>query len=432
MSETRPPLAPIGTSRRSEPGLGSFVSAVGPMILVELTLLIVLLLVEPHFAVSQTSALPFTKLDNQTLLALAASTIVFPVLLQPLVQASANTFDRLGSIFSPKIAYEDQLRHTLDDELLRKFGFALSDFSQELDAVLDQSDQERLGWLRTRMERQRLRASSYLLSLLPLAATVTILWDRYRGIGVIAADAVWLMALILYVVALRDGRRTAADYWSMQGSLAVQHRFDIVRSLSLRPPMNLADERQLWKTARTVTLSASDLLSPSSAEDGHVAPTEARRIRYAYEPPSGIATDSPVTLPEEPWVVEYDGFVSATWRTVPGSTADHGKADLPTASELTVTIDRTEHGSNSERISVGGRRAPYAEFRVVPDSDDVDVAPSELVLRPSSDSAATGTFTTTRRRLGHYDPRLWVRVYQHKRLVATLAVDLVTGNGGQD
>jgi len=40
----------------------------------------------------------------------------------------------------------------------------------------------------------------------------------------------------------------------LQGSLAVRYRFDILRTLSLRPPTNLADERRLWQAARAVTV----------------------------------------------------------------------------------------------------------------------------------------------------------------------------------
>ena len=50
-----------------------------------------------------------------------------------------------------------------------------------------------LGGMGTRMEHQRLRASSYLLSALPLAVTVTILWGRFGAIGaILSAAGVWL------------------------------------------------------------------------------------------------------------------------------------------------------------------------------------------------------------------------------------------------
>jgi hypothetical protein len=436
--ESRPPW-PRGTPRGGYLGLGSFAAAVVPMILVELALLILLLLIEPKFAGSQASSLIITTVNNRTLIALAASAIVFPVLLQPLVRVFAMTYESLPSRvpllrallpidYSRRIPQDTLLSHNLDIVLWRKFGFKLSDFSQELDTVLEQPEQERLGSLETRIERQRLRASSYLLSALPLAVTAAILWDRFDAGGVLSSIGVWLLALILFLVAHGDARRVTSDYWSMQGSLAVQHRFDILRSLSLRPPTNLADERELWKKARAVTLSPVDLLYPRTTEDSPKSPAEERRIRYAYEMLSAGETETRPALPEEPWVVEYDGFVSATWRAVPGSTVGHEHTSSPATGALTVIIDRTEHAANAERISVGGRRAPYAEFRVVPDSDDVDVVPSEMVLKPSNNSADTGAFTTSRRP-GHDDPRLWVRVYQYKRLVASVGVDWMTDGG---
>ena len=42
--------------------------------------------VEPKACGSQVSSLPFTTVDNRTLIALAAAALVFPVLLQPLVR----------------------------------------------------------------------------------------------------------------------------------------------------------------------------------------------------------------------------------------------------------------------------------------------------------------------------------------------------------
>lgn len=420
-------------------GFGSFVAAVVPMILVELALLILLLLIEPKFAGSQKSSFIITTVNNRTLIALAASVIVFPVLLQPLVRVFAMTYESLPPrvpllrsllpiSYRQHIPQDILLSNNLDLVLWRKFGFRLSDFSQELDTVLEQPEQERLGSLETRIERQRLRASSYLLSALPLAVTAAILWDRFGGAGVFSAIGVWLLALILFLVANGDARQATSDYWSMQGSLAVQHRFDILRTLSLRPPTNLADERELWKKARALTLSPEDLLYPRKTADSPKSSAEERRIRYAYEVPSADETENRPVLPEEPWVVEYDGFVSATWRALPGSTTDHEHTSSLTIGALNVIIDRTAHAANADRISVGGRSAPYAEFLVVPDSDDVDVLPSEMVLKPSNDGADTGTFTTTHRP-GHDNPRLWVRVYQYKRLVASLAVDWMTEGG---
>jgi hypothetical protein len=83
-------------------------------------LIIVLLLIDPKFTGPQTAALPVTTMDNRTLVALAASTIVFPLLLQPLVQTFArSSFALFGK--SPKGSRE------LDEALSRKFGFFWSD-----------------------------------------------------------------------------------------------------------------------------------------------------------------------------------------------------------------------------------------------------------------------------------------------------------------
>lgn len=413
------PNTPTEAFREDDLGLAGFVAAITPMFLVDLTLIIVLLLVEPRFTGSQTAALPVTTMDNRTLVALAASTIVFPVLLQPLIRMLAGSFFRNDSYVSLE----------LDRVLSYKFGFAWSDFAQELDAVLDQPDRERLRSLWTRLEYQRLRSSSYFLSFLPLAATAAILWGQFHFGGIVAAFSLFVVAWLLLISTQQSARRITRSYWSLQGSLAVRYRFDIFRSLSLRPPTNLADERRLWQAARAVTVTASDLMPRPLTLSTSRTPVEERRIRYAYELSSGGTTESAAPSPAEPWVVEYDGFVSARWRPVPNSAAGRESSGPLVDGTLDITIDRTEQGSNAERISVGGRRAPYAEFRVMPDSDDVDVRPSELILRPSSDSAATGAFTTTRRRLGHENPRLWVRVYQHKRLVANLAVDWGTESG---
>lgn len=424
----RAPLVPIGTPGRGYLGLGSFAAAVVPMFLVELALLILLLLVEPKASGSQVSSLPLTTVNNRTLIALAAAALVFPVLLQPLVRILAMTYDRLPRRRPLRgVPADVRLSRSLDDVTWHKFGFVLSDFAQDLDAVLGRPEGEKLGASGTRIEHQRLRASSYLLSALPLAVTAAILWGRFGYGAVLSAAGVWLLALILFLVTNNDAQRVTSDYWSLRGSLAIQHRFDILRSLNLRPPANLADERELWEKARAVTMSTADLLYARRAEPPR-SPAEERRIRYAYQLPSPGSTESAPALPEEVWVVEYDGFVSATWMAVPGSNADREDRDPPVVGALNVVIDRAEHAANAERISVGGRQAPYAEFRVVPDSDDVDVVPSELVFRPSSDSAATGAFTTTRRP-GHDEPQLWVRVYQYKRLVANVAVEWGTDGG---
>lgn len=102
-----------------------------------------------------------------------------------------------------------------------------------------------------KLEQQLLRGSSYLLSFLP--------WQEpWRSCGVNPVDGI-VATILLHDVALlllRSTRLSAwsidYNYWSLQGSLAVRYRFDIRRTLSLRPPINLADERRLWQAARAV------------------------------------------------------------------------------------------------------------------------------------------------------------------------------------
>lgn len=67
------------------------------------------------------------------------------------------------------------------------------------------------------------------------------------------------------------------NYWSLQGSLAVRYRFGILRTLSLRPPTNLADERRLWQAARAVTVLAP-VVAPGrpDGQHGHGAARTAR------------------------------------------------------------------------------------------------------------------------------------------------------------
>ena len=176
----RAPLVPIGTPGRGYLGLGSFAAAVVPMFLVELALLILLLLVEPKASGSQVSSLPLTTVNNRTLIALAAAALVFPVLLQPLVRILAMTYDRLPRRRPLRgVPADVRLSRSLDDVTWHKFGFVLSDFAQDLDAVLGRPEGEKLGASGTRIEHQRLRASSYLLSARPLAVTAAILWGRF-------------------------------------------------------------------------------------------------------------------------------------------------------------------------------------------------------------------------------------------------------------
>jgi hypothetical protein len=109
--------------------------------------------------------------------------------------------------------------------------------------------------LRAKLEQQLLRGSSYLLSFLSLAGTMAVVWGQSHFDGIVAAILLYGVALLL----LRSTRLSAwnidYNYWSfLQGSLAVRYRFDILRTLSLRPPTNLADERRLWQAARAVTV----------------------------------------------------------------------------------------------------------------------------------------------------------------------------------
>ena len=178
-------------------------------------------------------------------------------------------------------------------------------------------------------------------------------------------------------------------------------------------------------------MSTADLLYARRAEPPR-SPAEERRIRYAYQLPSPGSTESAPALPEEVWVVEYDGFVSATWMAVPGSNADREDRDPPVVGALNVVIDRAEHAANAERISVGGRPGPLCR---VPGCAGLRRrrcrCPPNWCSGPSSDSAATGAFTTTRRP-GHDQPQsLSVRVYQYKRLVANVAVEWGTDGGDQ-
>jgi hypothetical protein len=417
-------FAYVDTRQTDDLGLMGFASATVPMFLIDVTLVVVMLLVEPKFSGPRKTGLEITTIDNRTLAALAASTIVFPVLLAPLVRWIID----FGAI--PAFRKLSRATDRLDEAIYRKLGFVLSDFSEEFEAVLGRPDREVIGLLWAKSQKQRLRSGSYLLSFLPLAATTAILWGEFHFVGLTVAILLYIVAYFLCISAAQSARRAEADYLSTRGSLAVRYRFEILKSLRLRPPTNLADERQLWKKAYAVTVTAHDIWSYYPRDGPSENTAEERHIRYAYDPPKGEAADSSAPVLEEPWVAEYEGFVSAEWR--PTLSAIDEKAGLSAEGILKVTIDGAEHGPNAEQFSVGGRRAPYAEFRVMPDSDDVDVAPSELIFRPSTDSAATGTFTTTRRRLGREDPRLWIRVYQHKRLVANLAVNWVEHSGDQE
>ena len=149
--------------------------------------------------------------------------------------------------------------------------------------MLDRRDRERLRLLRAKLEQQRLPGSSYLLSFLPLPGTVAVLWGQSHFDGIVAAILLYGVALLL----LRSTRLSARlsawsidyNYWSLQGSLAVRYRFDIFRTLSLRPPTNLADKRRLWQAARAVTVLARSW--PPGRPDGQHGPGAARTARTA-------------------------------------------------------------------------------------------------------------------------------------------------------
>src|SRR6202034_3985396 len=66
----------------------------------------------------------------------------------------------------------------------------------------------------------------------------------------------------------------------LPGSLAVRYRFDILRTLSLLPPTNLADERRLWQAARAVTV-LPPIVAPPGRPDGQHGPGAARTARTA-------------------------------------------------------------------------------------------------------------------------------------------------------
>jgi Domain of unknown function (DUF397) len=100
----------------------------------------------------------------------------------------------------------------------------------------------------------------------------------------------------------------------LQGSLAVRYRFDILRTLSLRPPTNLADERRLWQAARAVTV-LPPVVAPGRP-DGQHGPGAARTARRAGRDglsgnPSGA-----------------DGYWQILGQVVPGDIYDDGSADV--------------------------------------------------------------------------------------------------------
>jgi hypothetical protein len=103
----------------------------------------------------------------------------------------------------------------------------------------------------------------------------------------------------------------------LQGSLAVRYRFDILRTLSLRPPTNLADERRLWQAARAVTvLPPVVALRPSRRPARPGAARTARTARTAGRDglsgnPSGA-----------------DGYWQILGQVVPGDIYDDGSADV--------------------------------------------------------------------------------------------------------
>ena len=130
--------------------------------------------------------------------------------------------------------------------------------------------------LRAKLEQQRLRGSSYLLSFLPLAGTTeglvgSIPFRRHRGCHLAIRCGI---ASIEIDSAERTEHRLQLLVF-LPGSLAVRYRFDILRTLSLRPPTNLAGERRLWH-ARAVTV-----LPPVVAPRPSRRPARPRRARTA-------------------------------------------------------------------------------------------------------------------------------------------------------
>ncbi len=107
----KPSLA--GSVRSGDLTIGSVLSAIGPMVMVELLLVLILLLLD-----AQSGGSIGRALDIRTVRALAASTIVFPAALYPLVRWLTSW----GS---------QELAAAADSNLRRKLGFALSDFSDD-------------------------------------------------------------------------------------------------------------------------------------------------------------------------------------------------------------------------------------------------------------------------------------------------------------
>jgi hypothetical protein len=366
--------------------------------------------------ISETSSIGRNELEfgwtpTSALIALVLSAFVFPIALQPLVRWVASALFRS----------EDGHRgNETDRVLLRKFGFALSAFSDEFDAVLEPAEYRRVSRARRAVEFGRLRAASYVVAVLPLAVLGFYVPDRLLQLAYISMAGAAVLTLVLAAATVREGRGLSMGYWTLRASMAVHHRFDVLAGLNLRLPVSLSEERERWKDADALVVGRHHLFDdphPNTAGPYRLDPAETklveRRIRYVFDEPARGA-ESAVVAPAEaaPPPVEYNGFI---WANLSGSD------DVQT---LTVTIAPSppEDGP-AEHFSVFGRRAPYAEFRVLPDTDDFDVSPSELVLRPSRDGGATASFRAVPRSDRREDPAVWVQILQNKSPVATLQVE---------
>jgi hypothetical protein len=359
---------------------------------------------ETSLSISGTNELEFGPSRTSALIALVLSAIVFPIALQPLVRWLSSVLNRS----------EDRRRGDETDEvLLAKFGFALSAFSDEFDAVLEPAEYQRLGRARRAVEFSRLRISSYFVAVLPLVVVGLYLTDRFGQAAYNSMAIALVLTLILTAATIREGRGLSLAYWTLRASTAVHHRFDVLAGLNLRLPVMLTEERERWKDAGALVVGRP-LTTISVRHDAEEEREKVeRRIRYVFDEPAGAAELSLVAPAKAaPPPVGYNGFIWATWS---------GSEDTRT---LTVTIAPSQPDDGpAESFSVFGRRAPYAEFRLVPDTDDLDVSPSELVLRPSLDSGATASFRATLRPDRRHDPAVWVQVLQNKSTVATLEVE---------
>lgn len=389
--------------------LRRFLATVGPMVIVQLVAFT--LLVISQTSIGGPNELEFGRWRTSALIALVLSAFVFPIALQPMVRLQASVLFRS----------EDRRRGDETDRiLLRKFGFALSAFSDEFDAVLEPAEYRRVSMARRAVEIGRLRAASYVVAVLPLAVLGFYVPDRFLQSAYISMAGAGVLTLILAAATVFEGRGLAMDYWTLRASTAVRHRFDVLAGLNLRLPVSLSEERERWKDADALVVGRHHLFDdrdPGTAEPYKLDPAETklveRRIRYVFDEPTGgaeVAVVAPVEAAPPP--VEYNGFI---WANLSGN---------DNVQTLTVTIAPSPPDDGpAEQFSVFGRRAPYAEFRVLPDTDDFDVSPSELVLRPSLDGGATGSFRAVPRSDRRADPAMWVQILQNKSTVATLQVE---------